>query len=322
MISSTVTQDNNNFKHLGNFRTAGDLSGVSWETKDEYSHNDLKYPTNCDFTGVQLQYDYEISGYTNLLNSEAGPVITIKTYKDGINNDPDNIEIYFVRLWNYVVDRPSENWELDSDNKFTNEFPKNRVAGNGNGSIGTVKLDFDNLYSGWAPYRYYLIAGWQKDPDWTKVPVNKIKRIMWSFVPVGYSGDQKEYLDNSYKYEVDFKNWSVTGNTYLCPEQVAKVPTEIRMCDDYDDIYNLTPERVVNEYNKLGYNGVVNFYVGASHYYDKKYNGSRMETITDYPFNIAFEEWYKDYVKILKSKNMDIIHSISMESVDAPESWW
>ena len=43
---------------------------------------------------------------------------------------------------------------------------------------------------------------------------------------------------------------------------------------------------------------------------------------TDYPFNQGFEEWYSNYAKRLKENNMDLIQSISMESVDAPESWW
>ena len=38
---------------------------------------------------------------------------------------------------------------------------------------------------------------------------------------------------------------------------------------------------------------------------------------TDYPFNQGFEEWYSNYAKRLKENNMDLIQSISMESVDA-----
>lgn len=101
MNASTVTVDKNNFYVTGNFRTGKDLVGVKWETKDNYSHPDLKYPTKPDFSNVNLEYDYKIEGFTNLMDSGLAPSLTIET---------NNGEVHYVRLWNYVVDCPVESW--------------------------------------------------------------------------------------------------------------------------------------------------------------------------------------------------------------------
>ncbi|MFT4146921.1 MAG: S8 family serine peptidase [Mobilitalea sp.] len=331
MMSATVTEDEHNFKNIGCFRTRSDLCGMTWETKDTISHMDLRYPTNSDFSNVHLQYDYDINGSTALMDATVCPTLTITT---------NNGEIYYVRLWNYVINRPLDEWEIgiSTQNENAIVFPAGRVAGDATGSSGKISIDFDNLYAGWTPYisvkklvnedeeNPIYEYTWIENPDWIKVPVDNIDTIMWSFVPQNYnqysSPASLDYLSSSMEYEVNFSNWYVTGNTYLGEKSSDRQVTDVRMCDDYDDIYNMTPARVVNEYKALGYEGIVNFYIGASHYYDKKYNNGAMEVISDYPFNCAFEEWYRDYLTRLKANNTDVISSISMESVDAPSSWW
>ncbi|KMP90982.1 hypothetical protein TU65_25530 [Bacillus wiedmannii] len=317
MTAATVTLDKNNFYVAGNFRTGKDLVGVKWETQDNYSHPDLKYPTKPDFSNVTLEYDYTIEGFTNLMDSGLAPSLTIET---------NSGEVHYVRLWNYVTNRPKESWEIGATRDLGKEimFPKNRKEGNANGNKGQIKLDFNNLYSGWTPYTYDMKQGkYVPDPNWRKIPVNDIKSIMWSVVPQGYqsSGEGKK-LGESKKFKVQFNNWKVSGNTFLMNEPQGLPNHSVRMTDDYDDTYNLTPERVVGDYKKLGYNKLVNFYIGASHYYDKSLTDSGVKMDTEYPFNQGFEEWYRNYAKRLKENNMELIQSISMESVDAPESWW
>lgn len=327
MMSSVITYDQNTFSSVGCFRTTGDLCGVSWETEDIYSHEDLKYPTKPNFSDVQLSYNYKILGYTQLMNSStSAPTLTVET------NDGSQ---YFVCLWNYVVNRPMDIWESEVSAQKNQDirFPAGRCYGAATGSNGFIEIDFNNLYSGWAPYKWikntqkdengieHTSGMWVDDPDWKKVPVENIKKIMWTFVPETYNG-KRDGLGDSYEYKVDFYNWKVEGNTFLMDEIVSKPIGKLRICDDYDDVYNLTPERIVSEYNKLGYGEIVNFYIGASHYYDKKQIDQKTVMISEYPFNNAFENWYRDYIGRLKKEDMDLIHSISMESVDAPESWW
>ena len=198
-----------------------------------------------------------------------------------------------------------------------------RTPGEATGGEGNIVIDFDNLYAGWTPYIWQNPGGvgeWVENPDWVKVPADKIKEIMWSFVPLEYNTGSG-YLEDSMPYEVTFTDWTVSGSCTLGTEAAGQAVTQVRLCDDYDDIYNMTPERVVSEYERLGYRNIVNCYIGASHYYDKCYSGDKMNVKTDYPFNQAFEAWYGDYLRRLHALGVKVIHSISMECVDPPEDW-
>jgi len=315
-ISATITENEKSFKNVGVFRTNNDLVGMSWKTKDELDHKDFRYPENRSFAGINLTYSYEVSGYTPLMNEAQAPVMTVKTYSG------DN---YYVRLWNYVINRPEDDWESGSGQYF----PAGRnVEGGDTGSNGTIEINFDELYAGWAPYYWQVestgIGAWKQNPEWIKVPINDIKEIMWSFAPQNFNDEKIDYLEEPLEYEVKFRNWTIQGSSFLCTEPSLVPVLPIRICDGYDDIYNMTPERVVGGYASLGYGETVNMYIGASHYYNKAYDSmdEKINILKEYPFNLAFEEWYKNYIENLKKIGVqNLIHSISMENVDPPESW-
>ncbi len=315
-MAATVTQSSTSFKNIGVFRTKTDLVGMFWFAEDTLSHLDFRYPLKKDFSGVTLSYHYAVSGHTPLLDAEsAAPTITVRT-EDGE---------YYIRLWNYVVDRPADSWETSAGEYLHKDvhFPEGRTPGEATGGEGNIVIDFDNLYAGWTPYIWQNPGGigqWVENPDWVKVPADKIKEIMWSFVPLEYNTGSG-YLEDSMPYEVTFTDWTVSGSCTLGTEAAGQAVTQVRLCDDYDDIYNMTPERVVSEYERLGYRNIVNCYIGASHYYDKCYSGDKMNVKTDYPFNQAFEAWYGDYLRRLHALGVKVIHSISMECVDPPEDW-
>lgn len=317
-MAATVTQSNTSFKNVGLFRTKTDLVGMSWLVEDTLSHIDFRYPKKTDFSNVTLSYNYNISGFTPLMDANLAPTITVRTM-DGAE--------YYVRLWNYVVNRPADSWEVNASAYLGENvyFPQGRTPGSATGASGRIVIDFDNLYAGWTPYVWQnpentMTGEWVQSPDWVKVPVDNIKEIMWSFVPLNYN-DGTGYQENSMPYSVEFSNWQVTGNCTIGAEASGYEVTQVRLCDDYDDIYNMTPERVVSEYERLGYREIVNFYIGASHYYDKYYYDGKMNVKTDYPFNQAFKAWYGDYLSRLHALGVNVIHSISMECVDPPESW-
>lgn len=188
----------------------------------------------------------------------------------------------------------------------------------------TIHLDFNNLYEGWSPYTFDASGEWIANPGWKKIDVTDIKTIMWIFTPIGYTGNggTVQYLDDSYPFDMQFTNWNIKGDIFLGDVPVVPEADPIRMCDDYDDSFNLTPERMIDSYLQLGYQKIVNFYIGASHYYDKKIVDGKGILLEDKLFNTAFETWYQDYIQRLANNNIDIIHSISMENVDAPEDWW
>lgn len=337
MMSSVVTLNNQNFYTTGDFRSNRSFDGMYWETDDTHSHPAMKYTSDPNFQNVILDYNYVISGNTARLDGLVSPTLIVKT-NDG--------QQYYVRLWNYVVNRPLDDWEKGvREQAGTNYvFPTGRTPGGATGLSGTIEIDFNNLYAGWYPYQWerhvktdpngdpvldengdpQYIGVWVPDPDWVKVPVNNIKSLQWTFVPQDYTDEENEkhYYNESSMYRVDFNNWRVYGNINLGNEPAATPSKSVRICDDYDNEYDMTPERLVDEYINQGFGGVVNLYIGASHFYDKKYDGSQMSLIVEHPFNDAFNAWYQNYVERLAEKNINVIHSISMEIVDAPPSWW
>lgn len=298
MIASLVTKLSSSMEVNGNFRTPNDFCAMIWETEDKYSHKAYKYPTICDFTGIVLSYQYHITGST-LMDEVASPALTIET---------NTGELYYVRLWNYVKNRPLDYFEtLDAT------FPANRVPGGANGEIGIIEIDFDELYAGWSPV----------DVSWNKVPVTDIKDIKWGFTP------DKMNMSNSQKFHISFEDWTVrpkkageSDKIVLREVPDAKSAHDIMMCDDYDDSYHLTPERIVEEYYGLGYRGFVDFYIGASHYYDKSMQGAGYIMDTSYPFNAAYEAWYRDYAQRLSIKGYTLIHSLAMELLEPPWDWY
>jgi hypothetical protein len=322
MISATVTEDANTFNVVGNFRTNKDFNMMYWESEDKHSHPDLKYPTIQDFTDVILEYDYTISGNAARMNEDIAPTMTIVTNDD---------QYYYVRLWNYVIDRPKEHMETEVGNMLGIDylFPVSRTPGYSTGINGKIQIDFNNLYAGWEPFIEQTSeegeVSWIPNPEWVRVPVTNIKAIQWVLVPQQYDneGENMEYLSGSLPFEVKFSNWNVYGNQFLMNEKEYAPVGKVRISEGYDDSYNLTPERIVGDYARLGLGKIVNFYVGASHFYDKQQDQSNELTlIKEHSFNLAFENWYDSYLDQLSKIDTEVIASISMENVDAPSSWW
>jgi hypothetical protein len=108
--------------------------------------------------------------------------------------------------------------------------------------------------------------------------------------------------------------------------------TRYRWADGYDDEYSATPRYVVEHFYNLGFRKLINIYIGASHFYDKRGTDEelpgepipwRYELKPTPVFNQAFEAWWGDFLAWAKHYGFEkIIASISMENVDAPPDWW
>lgn len=249
-----------------------------------------------------------------------------------------------------------------------------RTPGAYNPRRGHVRIDFDNLYGGWQPFElaefyldgYYHIPdgyregyvdindtatwdylhsrGWCLDApswEWDKIDPTQIEWIQWGFVSCSYKWDNPQFipLQDSSWFKMEFKNWQVTqGESLLLSVPPSPYP-EHGLCfaDDYDDNYDMTPEWLLYQMHYFGFRDWINFYIGASHFYDKKglrdsqgkpipdpggYMPYQYVMKTDYAFNTGFESWYRNYLQWAKYYGYKVIHSISMENVDAPEAWW
>lgn len=125
-----------------------------------------------------------------------------------------------------------------------------------------------------------------------------------------------------------FNNWSISGgNLGGFPSSKAAHP--FRTAEGYDDEYYRNPYRIVQAMHHLGYRKVINLYVGASHYYDKKGSAgassidhNTQTVITTIGVCTASKKWYRYLLKAMRVFDFeDIIVSMSMENLQMPEPW-
>jgi len=170
----------------------------------------------------------------------------------------------------------------------------------------------------------------------TPISVRDIESVMLVLIPPAdvYDPTQYEIIENI-DFVLEVTNIEAT-NSYICNEHRNLKPHKYRICEGYDDIYNLNPYRLCKEMRKLGYVEWADLYIGASHYYEKEGNPGDIITVMDFthertgmmeldpttPLNCAFEEWLDCYARELKANGTDkLIVSVSMENLQCPEDW-
>ena len=292
--SAAVTSET--FKDLtvtGTFRTQSDMVGLYWNSKDIITHPYISYGSRYDYSGVKLEFDYEMTGCTDFSN----PSISISIVKN-------SGETYYLTMNRFI-----------KKNHVTIDFNKlTLLAGNSyfdkDGREQTVKKQ-------------------------TKLDVTDIKSIMLVLVPEGYVPASTYTIMKNANFTCRISNINVV-NGAICIEQPKLDPHQYRLCEGYDDIYNMNPYRISNEMRKLGYVGWVNLYLGASHYYEKygdvgdiiadnAFTNNRTEKMTldkDVPLNSAFRAWLDCYSRKLKMNDVEnLVISVSMENIQTPQSW-
>jgi uncharacterized protein (TIGR02217 family) len=95
---------------------------------------------------------------------------------------------------------------------------------------------------------------------------------------------------------------------------------ELRIATGYDDLYHLSPERVLRNIVALGYRGLINHYVGMSHYFQL-----RVDEVVEagQPLNRPCAAWHRDFARRAQGLGFAIIWSLSFELLDrhCPEGW-
>lgn len=131
---------------------------------------------------------------------------------------------WYVRLWNYAV---------------------------GSGTDAYVELPFDDLK-----------AGYQIDETSELVDVRDIQRMFISLVPPGFEEGSEDRFTTTIEAEVELSEIECVGSGSVIAINDAIVPEhKMRICTAYDDAYHLTPERVIDSLERLGYRDLIDHYV-------------------------------------------------------------
>jgi len=196
---------------------------------------------------------------------------------------------WYVRLANYAVGSPED---------------------------AVISLDFDALDGG------YLLPT-EADPVY---PAD-IDRLFISMVPPEYDGLATGPLLNVQEASVTITDLKVEGSTSTLKRGGGYVkPHQLRIANGYDDVYNLTPERVIWNMIQLGYRDWINHYVGMSHYFNLSWDAGAARYVIDparAKLNKATESWHLDYFTRAGYFGFKIIVSLSYEILmeNYPEGW-
>ncbi len=187
---------------------------------------------------------------------------------------------WYVRLWNYAV---------------------------GTSTDAVITLPFSQLSGG------YLLPQ-EADP----VFAGDIDQMFISLVPLGF-----DYAQTAFPEAVE--GW-VELNEIRCDGVGVMLETgdvflpehDLKMATGYDDSYNLTPARLIEQIHALGYRGVINHYVGMSHYFRLEPLGTgHYVSLGGDAINLPCRAWHLNFANQAKLYGFNLIFSLSYELFDA-----
>lgn len=169
-----------------------------------------------------------------------------------------------------------------------------------NSLSSNIVLDFDNLSNG---------LGDTLDPT-------DIKSMFFGLVTSDYVASESRTLritpvDAWFKITIN----SVTTKNNFFRNYMNIPPHSYGMSTSYDDIYNLSPERVVKDILFTGYRGRINHYCGMSKYPAKFNNGGSLRFVetAGQKVNLATKKWHENFVINCANNGFTPMFSVSYE---------
>jgi uncharacterized protein (TIGR02217 family) len=167
-----------------------------------------------------------------------------------------------------------------------------------------IELDFAALAGGWE----------MDDPVWA----GDVERMFVSLVAPDYDATDVALATPAEGWaelsgiECDGSGSVLAIGEVLVPEH------RLRIATGYDDLYHLTPERLLRNVLQLGYRGLINHYVGMSHYFELDGDG-----LVTGILNGPCAAWHSDFLARAKAMGFETILSLSYELLDqhCPEAW-
>ncbi len=190
-----------------------------------------------------------------------------------------NPRSWYVRLWNYADGSPTD---------------------------AVITLDFDDLAGG-------FLHPSEADPVWA----GDIDRMFLSLVAPDYDQSAANLAAPAVGW-VEFTEIVTVGTgSWMLLGETTVVPHELRIATGYDDLYHLTPARVLRNIAQLGYRGVINHYVGMSHYFRlEPLGGGFYVSLAGGVLNVPCAAWHLDFATRAGGLGYELILSLSYELLD------
>ncbi|HEX8668169.1 MAG TPA: DUF2460 domain-containing protein [Allosphingosinicella sp.] len=173
----------------------------------------------------------------------------------------------------------------------------------GTSEDAAVALDFAALAGGWAA----------DDP----VYAGDVDRMFISLVPPGFTGAGAALATPAEGW-AELSGIACDGAGSVLAIGETLVPEhKLRIATGYDDLYHLTPERMLRSVLQLGYRGVINHYVGMSHYFRLEENsGGFYVSLAGGVLNAPCAAWHADFTTRARALGFEIVFSLSYELLD------
>jgi uncharacterized protein (TIGR02217 family) len=171
-----------------------------------------------------------------------------------------------------------------------------------------VTLDFAAVAGGWAG----------EDPVWA----GDVDRMFVSLVAPGYDGGDA-LLAAPAEGWAEMSAIACEGSGSVLSLGDALVPEHgLRIATAYDDLYHLTPARLLRNVLWLGYREVINHYVGMSHYFRLGAEGGQLRATVP-GLNAPCAAWHRDLLERAAAVGIEVILSLSYEllAMHCPEPW-
>ncbi len=290
-FGAVVTNSSTSLTATAELNAQGDLIGLQWTSLDQWSHPLLKYATNNDYSGITLTFSYTASTNFAALSSTSVPVVFTVTYTDNT--------VAYIYLKNYYT---------------------------GSDYSATITMNFDTMHTGVN----------SSDPQWTAVRSTVIKSLSFGIISTQYVANSTTVLTGGTKTgTVTFSSMSVTlnggGNAANTTITVGTNPNlgstalAIGIADDYPDTGILTPQRLIESIQSLGYGTHFDYYVGPSKHYSLHWNSGRSAYEIDSTKNInaATSAWFTDFLTRLHTANIPCTISNAFELLTSqiPNGW-
>ncbi|HYG48111.1 MAG TPA: DUF2460 domain-containing protein [Allosphingosinicella sp.] len=174
-----------------------------------------------------------------------------------------------------------------------------------------VELDFAALAGGWDG----------EDPVWA----GDVDRMFVSMVAPGYTRADAPLAAPAEGW-AELSGIACDGaGSVLATGDILVPEHRLRIATGYDDLYHLTPARVLRNCLQLGYRGPINHYVGMSHYFRLEANGGGPSSPLGTGFYISLAggalngpcaAWHSDFAARAKALGYELIWSLSYELLD------
>lgn len=356
-MCTVITNDNGDLEVNGTFRTKGDYIIVYFQSEDKETHSYYRYVTNKDFTGCVLTFQAGYQGNVCPFNDRVQQPSVVIQYENGdekfvtlgffgVRHSGSSTVIFdgspsLNHTW-IVPEVLTCSWEKDTEegtisgtgvlgDDFDVDFVNGIFFTKENSSIPfeavvtlnytyntheSYTIDFDEIFEG-------------VHPDLrTDLSPQNIDQISLSVIPTYFVQDSREIIQGQDDFTLTLSNITVTNGT-LNQKPDPMLPHVYRVAEGFDDEYDKNPKRLIEQMKTLGYEKVINLYIGASHFYNKSgvpgtesldHTSMTLDPTTG--INHSFRAWLDSFIKHMKLNGFDeLIVSVSMENLQMPAEW-